>query len=673
MVERSLVAFEMQGDCALITIDNPPINATSTQVRRGLLDAILRTKDARLAMLACAGRSFVAGGDITEFDAPPEPPHLPDIVEAIEASPTPFVALLHGTVLGGGFELAMACAWRVAHSATRFGLPEVRLGLIPGAGGTQRAPRLLGWQNAVLLACEGKWLGAETLLECGGIDRISDDVEAAARGFLGTPPPISVSKRKTPPLDEEWLEEMREKLAKKAKGQLSPLQNLEALSWAQNPYIVSQPKERAWHLQLRQSPQSKALRHIFMAERKAANPTFLKGQETKNLQKIAVIGGGLMGAGIAVACLLAGKQVRLIEQSAEAAKAAEARVFALLGEAVERGKISTAEAAPLKQNWRVAHDYSAAAEAELVIEAVFEDINTKKAVFNALASHVSDTAILATNTSYLDPRVIFDGINGQQRCLGLHFFAPAHIMTLVEIITLPETSLATQANGLQFIKQLKKNPVFSGICDGFIGNRILAAYRRAAEYLLADGALPEQIDEAMRGFGMAMGPFEAQDMSGLQIAFANRRRQAPSRPAAERYVAIADRLCEAGRLGQRVGKGWYLYESGSRKPKADPKIAAMIIDYSKEHGLTRREFSTAQIQSYLLAVMANEGARIIEAGIAADAASVDLVKINGYGYPRWRGGPMFDANALGASSIRATLDELDALSPNSWLRAKQFY
>lgn len=665
------VTVDRDGDIAWVTIDNPPVNATSTAVRAGLRDAVAEVRGARLAVLQCAGGTFVAGGDMTEFDRSAEEPHLPDVVNAIEDSETPFLALLHGNVLGGGFEIAMGCAFRVAAPGTRFGLPEVNVGLIPGAGGTQRAPRLMGWQAAIDMACSGQMFNAVDMLTLGAIDAISDDLTAYAK-TLDLPRPTPVSKRIVEPMTAAEAETARDAIARKAKGQQSALLNFDALQWATLPFSDGQPKERAMHLELRQSDESRALRHIFFAERAVSRPAVIKDGTAHDLKTIAVVGGGLMGAGIAAACLNAGLSVRLIEREADAAAAARSRVTNILEGTLKRGKINETKHKAQLAAFSDHASYNAAAQADLAIEAVFEDVGVKQQVFTALAGVMRPDAILATNTSYLDPRDIFAGIKNPERCLGLHFFSPAHIMKLVEVVTLPGTSADTLASGFALSRQMRKVGVLSGICDGFIGNRMLAAYRRAAEYMLADGALPQDIDKAMRDFGYAMGPFEAQDMSGLQIALANRRRQDAARDPAERYVEISDRLCDLGRFGQRSGKGWYRYKENDRRPHPDPEVTALIEAYSTEKGLIRKPLQTNNIQTRLLTALANEGARIVEEGIAEDDCAVDIVKVMGYGFPRWRGGPMFAANTLGEDNIRDALTALEAASPGSWIRAKRY-
>ncbi|MEM8851391.1 MAG: FAD-dependent oxidoreductase, partial [Pseudomonadota bacterium] len=490
------VTVKIEGDMAWVTIDNPPVNATSTAVRAGLLDAVRQVQSCRLAVLRGAGRTFVAGGDMGEFDRPPEEPHLPDIVDAIESSDTPFLALLHGSVLGGGFEIALGCPWRIAAPGTRFGLPEVNVGLVPGAGGTQRAPRLLGWAASVDMACRSRMLDAAEMLDLGGIDRIEDDLETTACAF-DAPRPTAISARTAPPLDPDWAEDTRCAIAAKAKGQAAPLHAFEALTWAKLPFSNGQPKERKLHLGLRQSDESRALRHVFFAERAVTKPAAIRDGIARDIAHVAVVGGGLMGTGIAAACLNAGLRVSLVEQDKAAAAAAQDRVAGLLAGALKRGKIGQVAHDAQLEAFSTGAGHAAATDADLAIEAIFEDVTAKRAVFADLQAAMRPDAMLATNTSYLDPRDIFADIPDQTRCLGLHFFAPAHIMRLLEVVRLPGTSADTLATAFTLAKRLRKVPVLSGICDGFIGNRMLAAYRRAAEYMLADGALPWDVDAAM--------------------------------------------------------------------------------------------------------------------------------------------------------------------------------
>ncbi len=509
-------------------------------------------------------------------------------------------------------------------------------------------------------------IDASQLQELGGLDGIFEgDPLAAGLSFAADLPerPTMVSARKIAPLPDDYFIQKHDEIKKRAKGQSSPLDNLRAIEWAATlPFSEGQPKERQLHLDLRDSTQSQALRHVFFAERAVSKPKAIEGGAPINVSNICVVGGGLMGAGIAFACLQAGYQVTLIERDSDAAQAGRDRIEGLIEGGIKRGKIADEKAVRLRDALTASADYADAASADLAIEAVFEDLAVKQAVFKSLAAQMRDDAILATNTSYLDPTDIFDGISNPSRFIGLHFFSPAHIMKLLEIVKLPTTSKDVLATGFDLGKRLRKVGVLSGICDGFIGNRILSAYRRQADYLLMDGCTPRQIDKAMRAFGMPMGPYELQDLTGLQIAWANRKRQAATRPAEERYVRIGDLLCEAERFGQRSQKGWYQYSDGDRTPQDDSYVTDLIDAEAKEQGITRRDFTDQEIVDRLMAVMINEGALIVEEGIAERDLDVDLVKIHGYGFPRWRGGPMFYGDQIGISSVKQAMADVDAQS-----------
>ncbi|AVX05675.1 3-hydroxyacyl-CoA dehydrogenase [Maritalea myrionectae] len=667
-----VVRVDIQDQVARVEINNPPVNATGQAVRQGLLDAVAQIEQAgaNAAIVYGAGRTFVAGGDISEFGKPPQLPHLPDVYQAIEDSSVPWIAAVHGTTLGGGFELAMACAFRLAQKGTRFGLPEVNLGLVPGAGGSQRLPRLIGVDAAIDLATTGKMIDADELQELGGLDGIfeGDPLEAGLAFAADLPArPTKVSARDVAPVGSDYFAQKHAEIKKRAKGQSSPLDNLKAIEWAATlPFTEGQPKERQLHLDLRDSTQSQALRHVFFAERAVSKPKAIEGGTPIEINTICVVGGGLMGAGIAFACLQAGYRVILIERDDDAAKAGQDRIAGLIEGGIKRGKISDEKAVKLRSALSVSSDYAASASADLAIEAVFEDLAVKQAVFQSLAAHMRNDAILATNTSYLDPTDIFQGIQNPARFIGLHFFSPAHIMKLLEIVKLPTTSKDVLATGFDLGKRLRKVGVLSGICDGFIGNRILSAYRRQADYLLMDGCTPRQIDRAMRDFGMPMGPYELQDLTGLQIAWANRKRQAATRPAEERYVRIGDLLCEAERFGQRSQKGWYQYEEGDRTPQDDPFVTDLITEEAARAGVTRRDFTDQDIVDRLMAVMINEGALIVEEGVAERDLDVDLVKIHGYGFPRWRGGPMHYGEQIGIDKVKQAMADVAAQSPNSW-------
>ncbi len=667
---KQIVTTDIQDGIAVVCVNNPPVNATSTALRQALLDAVTACENmnAKVVILYCEGRTFIAGGDMTEFNAPPAPPDLPDVIQAIEDSAVPWIAAMHGTVLGGGFEIAMGCAYRVALTNTRFGLPEVNVGLIPGAGGTQRLPRLIGTNAAIDLTTSGRMIMANDLYDLGGLDMVSDAATAleAAKAFYTSRPdrPKAISLRKCDALSESAIKDLKTQITLKSKGQQSPLHCLEATLMAtQMPFKLGQPKERALHLALRNSAESRALRYVFFVERAVSKPAILGQSKPRDIAQVAVVGGGLMGAGIAFSCLQAGLNVSLLEQDKDTADKGFDRVCSLIDGAVKRAKITRENADKLLKNLQFGTDYNLAENADIAIEAVFEDLEVKKAVFQQLADMMRPDAILATNTSYIDPVEIMQGISNPSRCIGLHFFSPAHIMKLLEIVRLPATDPEVIATGFALAKRLRKVAVLSGVCDGFIGNRILAAYRREADYLLMDGAKPGDIDAAMRAFGMPMGPYELQDLTGLQIAWANRKRQAATRPPEERYVKVADMLCEAGRLGQRSGAGWYRYDENSRTPIPDQYVTDLI----RSLGAGQQSFSQDDIINLILAAIINEGGRIIEEGIAERAIDVDMVMVNGYGFPRWRGGPMHYATEIGLKRIKVDMVQVALQSPNSWV------
>lgn len=672
------VTYTQENGIAVVTIDHPPVNAMSLVVRQGLLNAIQAAvaDGMQKGLIVCSGRTFVAGGDISEFGKPPQEPHLPDVYQVLEDSPVIWIAAMHGTVLGGGFELAMACDYRIALTGTRFGLPEVNLGLVPGAAGTQRLPRLVGAPLAADLCCSGRMITAQALLEASGLDKIVEsDLHQAAREFLHSTekPPVVVSQRQVPPVDQDYFSAQRLAVTKTAKGALAPLHNLDAVQWTtETDFTVGQKRERALHLELRNSDQSVALRHAFFAERAVSKPDAIKNATPRDINRIAIVGGGLMGSGIAAACLNAGLNVAMIEASDEGAANGRNNVRKLLDAALKRGIINQNTYDERLTNFNCSTNYTDASSCDIAIEAVFEDLAVKQSVFKSLEQSMNADAIIATNTSYINPCDIAAGISNPQRIVGLHFFSPAHIMKLLEIVQTPDTASDVLATSFALARKLRKVGALSGICEGFIGNRMLAAYRRQADYLLADGASPQQIDAAMRDYGLPMGPYELQDLTGLQIGYANRKRLAASRNPAERYVTIADQLCELERFGQRSAKGWYRYEEGSRKPIDDPAVTEIVKKYSSENNISRRDFSQQEIQQSLIAVLANEGEKILQEGIAERSLDIDMVKIHGYGFPRWRGGPMHAAAQTGDNVIGETLQSVTAQSPDSWVLADKY-
>ena len=637
------VSVEIEGELARVIIDNPPVNATSQAVRQGLWDAVncVDQSSVNLALLSCAGRTFVAGGDITEFSAPPAEPHLNDVTRAIEEARVPWAALMHGSVFGGGLELALACRYRFALENTRFALPEVTLGLVPGAGGTQRLPRIAGVPFATEMVTTGAPVDAMRLKNAGVLDGFITDLHDDPRLWIETHGARSASL----PVHASdpgpgWFEDQREVVKRRAKGAEAPLLNLDAIELSVNDTLeTGLAKERALHLNLRQSAQSKALRYAFFAERNTHKLPELKIAVPRALASICVVGGGLMGAGIAVACLLKGYPVVLLERDDAACQAAHDRIADILTESVKRGKISEDAMVETLGKLTTSPDYSQCARCDLAVEAVFEDLEVKRQVVEQLAVHMAPEAIIATNTSYLDPRKIFESVPGQDRCIGLHFFSPAHIMKLVEVVPMSVTTMDVTATGFALVKALGKTGVFSGICEGFIGNRMLAAIRRAADGVLAEGATPAEVDRAMRAYGMPMGPYELQDRTGLDIAWGNRKRARAQNPDIG-YIPIADTLCEAGRFGRKSGAGWYDYPDPKSGPVESDFVRDTILEYIRENGSARQDFSPEDIQEKLTGALVQEGQAILDEGVARNASDIDVVQLLGYGFPRWRGGPM---------------------------------
>lgn len=646
------VTVEVAGGLARVTIDDPPVQALGQAVRQGLLQAVTDLAgraDVRAVVLRCAGRSFVAGAHLHEPGKPPAEPFLPDVLAAIEAAPMPWVAAIHGTALGGGLELAMACHGRVAGASAKLGLPEVTLGLIPGSGGTVRLPRLVPMAEAIILVTGGKPISAARAREIGLVDRLADTDLAATAAALahelaaqGAPcPTLQRGLVAGEPID--WAAHQTD-LRKRSRGAAAPLEALDALRFAaQAPASKAIAAERARFLRLAASAEAAALRHIFFAERTAGKSLNTAGAATADLARVGVIGGGTMGAGIATALLLSGSDVHLIERDAVAAAAARGRVADTVAGSVKRTGLSQDEADAALARLSTGDDYNALADCNLVIEAVFEDMDVKRQVFSRLDAVMPDEAILATNTSYLDVNDLAASTRDPSRILGLHFFSPAHVMKLLEVVRGDQTGPRALATGAALARRLGKVAVVAGVCDGFIGNRIMTAYRHDCEIMLEEGALPQQIDAAMEEFGFAMGLHAVQDLSGLDIAWARRKAQGATRPPGQRYVRIADRLCEAGRLGRKTGKGWYDYSDGTGRP--DPEVDRIIAEESARAGLTRRPFTKAEIIARILRIMQTEGQAILKEGIAESASDIDVVMVTGYGFPRHRGGPMHMADA----------------------------
>ena len=660
------VLMEVVDDIAVIAIANPPVNALSHAVRSGLDAAfaeIARRDDVKAVVIYGTDRTFIAGADIREFGKPPQEPFLPDLINRIEACTVPVVAALHGTALGGGLEVALGAHYRVAVPNARFGLPEVTLGILPGAGGTQRLPRLAGVEFALETITSGRQISADEALKTGVIDRISDTSDVREMGLTyarelvaSGATPRRTSELSPVPVAAEVFDAARTRLAKKARGQLAPQNCIKAVEGATRlSFAEGLANERALFQELMESDQRAALIHAFFAERQVAKVPEIKDVAPRTIDQIGVIGGGTMGAGIAVSALLAGLQVTLIERDADAVARAEANVSKTLQGSVKRGKLSQEKYdAIMGGTFRASDDYATLAEADVVIEAVFESMEVKKGVFTKLDAICKPGAVLASNTSYLDVNEIAAMTSRPEDVIGLHFFSPAHVMRLLEIVVADKTAPEVTATGFALAKRLKKVAVRAGVCDGFIGNRILSHYRKAGDGAVLAGASPFEVDRALVNFGLAMGPYAVSDLAGLDIGWATRKRLAPTRDPREVYAEFADRLCEAGHFGRKTGKGFYVYGEEGQAP--NDEVLEHIATERAAKGIAVREISEQEIVDRYMAAMINEAARVVEEGIALRPLDVDVTLLNGYGFPRWRGGPMQYADTVGLDKVLADIE-----------------
>lgn len=674
------VTREQHGDILLVSIDNPPVNALGVDVRRGLLEAI-EAADAdpavKAVLIVGAGRNFIGGADIREFGKPPMAPALPDVCNRIEASTKPVVAAINGVALGGGLEVALSAHYRVALPTAKFGLPEVALGLLPGAGGTQRTPRLIGAQAALDLMLTGRHASAKEAEKLGLVDRIVEGDDPVAVGLsyaqelLDAKAPVRRTRDAEALADRAAqsavVEAARADTAKKSRGLFSPLKIVDAVQGAIDlPFDEGLALERKLFIECLDSPQRAGLVHAFFAERETAKSPETRDAKPRAIASVGIVGGGTMGAGIAVAALDAGLPVTMIERDEEALARGRKNVEKVYDGLVKKGRMTEEGKAAVMARWTGSTAYDALANVDLVIEAVFEEMGVKKAVFAELDRVCKQGAVLATNTSYLDINEIADSVSRPQDVIGLHFFSPANIMKLLEIVVPAKVSSDVVATAFELAKKLKKTPVRAGVCDGFIGNRILAVYGQAAHYMMEDGASPYQIDKALRDFGYPMGPFQVSDLAGGDIGWATRKRRAATRNPEARYVQIADRIAERGWFGQKTGRGYYLYPEGARIGTPDPEVEAIIDAERERAGVTPREFSDEEIVRRYLAAMINEGANVVHQGIALRPLDVDVTFVHGYGFPRYRGGPMKYADTVGLPQILADIREFAKEDPIFW-------
>jgi 3-hydroxyacyl-CoA dehydrogenase len=658
------IAYARNGDIAVLTIQNPPVNALGHAVRQGLMERMDQAEadnGVRAVLIVGDGRAFIAGADITEFGKPPMSPSLPDVVDRIEASPLLVVASMHGVSLGGGLEVALGCHYRIAVPSARIGLPEVHLGLIPGAGGTQRLPRVTGVEVALDIMTTGRQVGAKEAAAMGVIDVVQDG-DALENGLAYAEKLLTGGAKRRPvsempaPTAIDWDAAYDATLAR-GRGQISPAQSVRAVQASvEKPFNEGLLVERQIFMDLLKSDQSKGMIHSFFSERAVGNLPELKGITPRSIDHIGVIGGGTMGAGIATAALLSGLRVTMLEMTADAGEAAYGRIAGNLAGALKRGKITAEQHETiLSQALNVITDYAGLSDADMVIEAVFEEMSVKKRVFIQLDAVCKQGAILATNTSYLDVNEIASVTSRPQDVIGLHFFSPAHVMKLLEVVVADKTAIDVVATGFELGKRLKKVSVRAGVCDGFIGNRILATYRAAADQMVMEGASPYDIDKALEKFGFAMGPYAVADLAGLDIGWAVRKRKR-AEAGIEGVSTYADKICEAGNFGQKTGKGYYDYAAGAKARVPNPEVMDLIEAERAEFGSVSHDFTETQIVRRYMAAMVNEAAKVVGEGIARRPLDVDMTLLFGYGFPRYHGGPLKWADIVGLPDLLSDIE-----------------
>lgn len=653
-----VVSFERHDNIAVVTVNSPPVNALSAAVRGGIFDGVKRAIDdpqVQGIVLTCAGRTFIAGADITEFGKPPKPPGLVEVLSLIENAPKPVVAAIHGTALGGGLEVALACHYRVATKDARLGLPEVKLGLLPGGGGTQRLPRAVGPELAVKMIVGGDPIGAEAALKAGLIEEIVEGPasggEAFARKLVAEKRPLRKlrdddSKLAAAKADRSIFTNAVAALTKKSRGLDAPFAAADAVGAAIDlPFDEGLKKEREGFLKLMNGDQSKAQRYAFFAEREAAKIAGVPdGTKSRNVARVAILGAGTMGGGIAMSFANAGIPVTLIETGEEQLKRGLGIMQKNYEATAARGGIPADAPAKRMALINGVVGIENIGDADLVIEAVFETMAVKKEVFGKLDQHAKPGAVLASNTSYLNIDEIAQATKRPQDVLGMHFFSPANVMKLCEIVRADKTAPDALVTAVSIARKIAKVPAVVGVCDGFVGNRMLAQRGKQSEKLLFEGALPQQVDAVVTKFGMPMGPFAMGDLAGLDIGWRSRK---------DRGIKseIADALCEAGRFGQKTGKGYYKYEPGSRSALPDPEVEKLIDETLLRLGRKKRIVSDDEILERMMYPMINEGAKILAEGIAARPSDIDVVWLYGYGWPIYRGGPMYWADTVGLKHI----------------------
>jgi 3-hydroxyacyl-CoA dehydrogenase len=668
------VDLETRGRVAVLTVDNPPVNALSQHVRKGLHDGITQaTADGgvQAIVIVCAGRTFIAGADITEFGKPPVEPSLHAVLDLIEGSPKPVVAAIHGTALGGGLEVTLACHYRVGVKAARFGLPEVKLGILPGAGGTQRLPRVVGVEKGLQMMVSGDPIGADEALSAGLIDEIATgDLTAAGVVFAEKVVNEKRPLRKIRDLDDklaavrgkpEVFASFRKSIARQTRGFRAPENIVKAVEAAVAlPFDQGLKRERELFVELINSPESKAQRYVFFAEREAAKiPDVPADTPVKEIKKAAVIGAGTMGGGIAMNFANAGIPVAVVEVAQEALDRGLGVVRKNYEATAARGRLTAADVEKRMGLIQGTTDWNALRDADIVVEAVFEEMPVKREVFAKLDGLAKPDAVLATNTSTLDIDEIASATKRPESVIGTHFFSPANVMRLLENVRGRHSSKTTIATAMTVGRRLGKVPVLVGVCYGFVGNRMLHQRGLQAEKLILEGAAPHQVDRVLTDFGFPMGPFAMSDLAGLDVGWRIRKGRGAKAP-------VADRICELGRFGQKTGAGYFKYEQGDRTPVPDLEVEKIIVDVATSMGITRRAISDEEILQRLLYPMVNEGAKILAEKVAIRASDIDVIWVYGYGWPVYRGGPMFWADSIGPRALRDRLLEFKKQSGDAF-------
>ncbi len=656
-------SFSERGDIAVITLDNPPVNGLGFATRSGIVESVQRALDhpaIRAIVLVGSGKGFSGGADIREFNTPKalQEPSLHTVIRTIESCGKPVVAAIHGLAMGGGLELALGCHYRVATQAAQIALPEVKLGILPGAGGTQRLPRMIGVQRALNMIVHGAPVPSEQLADTHLFDRMitGDLLEGAiafAHEIADVRPLPKVRDHQIQDADApQVLQAVREQIKAQAKHYPAPTKCIDAVEAAINlPFEDGLSFERELFLQLVQTTESKALRHSFFAERSATKiPGIGPDTTLREIRTAAVIGAGTMGAGIAMNFANAGIPVCILETAQAALDKGLSTIRRNYENTLKKGRLTQEQLDKRMSLISTTLDYEALSTADIVIEAVFEEISVKETVFRRLDQVMKPGAILASNTSTLDLDKIASFTSRPQDVIGMHFFSPANVMKLLEVVRGKATADDVLATVMALAKKIKKTGVVSGVCDGFIGNRMIEQYLRQAFYLLEEGCLPAQIDQAIENFGFAMGPFRMSDLAGNDIGWHIRQRRRVERPDMV-YSQVGDKLCERGRFGQKTSAGWYDYHPGDRTAHASDEVNQMIIAHAAELGVARRAVSDEEIVERLIFALVNEGARILEEGIALRASDIDLVYLTGYGFPLYRGGPMFYASCVGLDKV----------------------